>query len=483
MTTNPGRLVAENFDLVIIGMGSGGLVAAEFACGLGVKVAVIERGRVGGNSLWTGGVPTKALSASAKVAHTIRQARSFGLEPVDPEIDTGLVFKRIHSIQLDIAGTDDDPERFRDMGVELICGSGRLDGPERVEVTAADGSVRMLDTRFVLVCTGSRPVVPAVAGLAEAGYLTSESLFDRGRAPESIIVIGTAPAAIEMAQAFARLGVRTAAVQSGPSILPHDEPELVQILERVLMADGVDLALEVELDRVSVEADGSRTVHGRQHGQSRRWCAAELLVVDGRAPQIGGLGLEEAGVAVSPEGIEVDDRLRSSVPSVYAAGDVAGRYTFTHSAAYEAVRAVRDMFFPGKGRATEAVPWCTFTDPELAHAGMTVTEAEERLGDDVQVWRLDLTHSDRARADGTTSGAIVVVTHKNKVVGAHVLAPCAGEMIHELTLAIREGVTFSSLGGLIHVYPTLSTGIMQLAGEAAFEKAESFRWLVKKGRR
>jgi pyruvate/2-oxoglutarate dehydrogenase complex dihydrolipoamide dehydrogenase (E3) component len=183
---------------------------------------------------------------------------------------------------------------------------------------------------------------------------------------------------------------------------------------------------------------------------------------------------------VGRTGVEVDERMRTAVPSIYAAGDVAGRFLFTHSAGYEGVRAVRDAFYPGKGKVTDFVPWCTFTDPELAHAGMTVAEAEKKHGDDIEVYRLDLSHSDRARADNATEGAIVVVTAKGKVVGAHILAPAAGEMIHELALAINEGLKLSEVASLIHVYPTISTGIGQLAAEAAFEGAKRFRWLVRK---
>jgi pyruvate/2-oxoglutarate dehydrogenase complex dihydrolipoamide dehydrogenase (E3) component len=296
------------------------------------------------------------------------------------------------------------------------------------------------------------------------------------------VVIGGGPIAVELAQAFARLGIRTTVLSRSTRILQRDEPELATILQQVLTDDGVDLQLGVDITEVTVGADG-KTVHGVVDGVATTWTGEELLVAVGRTPNLDGLGLDDVGVEVNERGVVVDERLRSSVPSTYAAGDVAGRHLFTHSAGYEAVRAVRDMFFPGKGKAGEAVPWCTFTDPELAHTGLTVAEAEERYGDDVQVWRQDLIHSDRARADSATAGAILVVTHKNKVVGGHILAPAAGEMIHELALAIREGVGFSSLGGLVHVYPTLSTGIFQLAGEAAFEKAESFRWLVKKGKR
>jgi pyruvate/2-oxoglutarate dehydrogenase complex dihydrolipoamide dehydrogenase (E3) component len=294
-----------------------------------------------------------------------------------------------------------------------------------------------------------------------------------------MVMIGAGPIATEMSQAFARLGIVTTVLQKGPRILPRDEPDLVDILVAKLRDEGVDLHFNVEIERVTMSGT-RKIVFGSENGEPARWEGEELLVATGRRPNVEGLGLEEVGVKVGRSGIEVDERMRTAVPSIYAAGDVAGRFLFTHSAGYEAVRAVRDAFYPGKGKVTDFVPWCTFTDPELAHAGLTVAEAEKRYGDDVEVYRLDLSHSDRARADNATEGAIIVVTAKSKVVGAHILAPAAGEMIHELALAINQGLKLAEVASLIHVYPTLSTGIGQLAGEAAFEGARKLRWLVRK---
>jgi len=470
--------MASRYDLVIVGMGSGGMVGAEFAATIGLRVAVVERGRVGGDCLWTGCVPSKALLASAKAAHTMKVADRYGLPSVDPiDIDTSLVWKRIRSIQQDLAESDDDPERFKAMGVEVIAGQARLTGPNSVELVGQD---RTLETRFILLCTGSRPLTPLVEGLKEAGFLSSESVFEIERAPKSVVMIGGGPISIEMAQAFTRLGIRTTVLQKGPGILPRDEPDLVATLTAMLREEGVDLRLNVDTERIAV-AEGRKIVFGAEAGEPARWDAEELLVAVGRRPNVEGLGLDEVGVKVGRRGIEVDERMRTSVPSIYAAGDVAGRFLFTHSAAYEAVRAVRDAFYPGKGKVTELVPWCTFTDPELAHAGLTVAEAETKYGDDVEVWRMELAHSDRARAESASEGCIVVVTTKGgKVVGAHILAPSAGEMIHELAVAINEGMRLAELASLIHVYPTLSTGIGQLAGEAAFEGAKRLRWLVRK---
>jgi pyruvate/2-oxoglutarate dehydrogenase complex dihydrolipoamide dehydrogenase (E3) component len=455
------------------------MVAAEFAASLDLRVAVIERGRVGGDCLWTGCVPSKALLASAKAAHTMRVADKWGLPSVVPEIDTALVWKRIRAVQQEVATTDDNPDRYRSMGIEIIAGSATLTGPHGVRVTAGDGSVSDMDTRFVLLCTGSRPSVPPIEGLVEAGYLTSENVFELERGPASVVMIGGGPIAIEMAQGFCRLGIGVTVLQRAGRILPRDEPDLAATLTAMLREEGVDLRLNVETRRVTVE-DGRKVVHGAEDGVDARWDAEELMVAAGRRPNTEGLGLEAVGVEVGPKGVVVDQRMRTSVSSIYASGDLAGRFLFTHSAAYEGVRAVRDMFFPGKGTVTDFVPWCTFTDPELAHAGLTVAEARQRWGDGVDVWRMELAHSDRARADGASEGAIIIVTHDKKVVGAHILSPAAGEMIHELALAISRGMSFGDVAGLIHVYPTLSTSIGQLAAEAAFEGAKRLRWLVRR---
>jgi pyruvate/2-oxoglutarate dehydrogenase complex dihydrolipoamide dehydrogenase (E3) component len=466
--------MADRYDIVIVGMGSGGLVASEFAASLDLKVAVAERSRVGGDCLWTGCVPSKALLASGKVAHHMRTADEYGIAAVTPEVDRAGVWNRIHKIQSEIAATDDNPARFEEMGVEIVYGAATLTSPTTVQV--AD---RTLETRYVLLCTGSRPAVPPIPGLPETGFLTSESLFEVEDPPASFVNIGGGPIAVEMVQGFTRLGIPTALLQKGPRILPKDEPALVDMLVDKLRGEGVDLHFNVETERVAVE-NGKKAVYATEDGTPVRFEADELLVAVGRNPNVEGLGLEDLGIATTPKGIEVDNRGRTSVKTVYAAGDVAGRYLFTHEAGYEGVRAVRDMFFPGKGKVVAGVPWCTFTDPELAHVGQTEAEARQAHKGDVEVWRQDLMHSDRARADGTPEGAVIIITHKRKIVGAHVLAPMAGEMIHEFALAIEQGASLVDLNDFIHVYPTYGTSISQLAGEAAFEKAEKLRWLVKR---
>lgn len=464
----------RRYDLVVVGLGSGGLVAAKFAARLGVKVAAVERDRVGGDCLWTGCVPSKALLASARAAHAMRHADRFGLASVEPEIDTARVLERIRRIQAEIERTDDNPELLEAEGIDVHLGAARLTGPKTLEVEG----VGALRTRFVLLCTGSRAAVPDVEGLESAGYLTSESFWEQERLPESLLILGGGPIAVEIAQACVRLGVRVTVLQRGERILPRDEPDLAERLGELLRADGIELVVGADAERVSIE-DGGRVVRATVEGEPRDWRAAEVMVAAGRAPNVEGLGLEEVGVETTSEGVRVDRALRTSVPSVYAAGDLAGRYLFTHTAGYEAGIAVRNMFFPASSKATELVPWCTFTDPELAHVGLTEAEARSQHRWGVAVWRQDLAGTDRARTDDATEGEIRIVTVRTKIVGAHVLAPNAGDLIGELTLAIEEGKRMHDLAQLIHVYPTQSVAFSQLGGEATYALTDRFKFLVR----
>ena len=470
------------YDLVIIGMGSGGMVAAEFAASLELKVAVVERHRVGGDCLWTGCVPSKAILAAGKVAHHMRTASEYGIKSHEPVVDRRAVWDQVRAVQQAIADTDDNPQRFIDVGIDLIMGDAAVSGPNVVTVQRDGTHFATLATRFILLATGSRPVEPDIPGLREVGYVTSESLFDITDPPASFVNIGGGPIAVEMVQAFTRLGIPTALLQKGSRILPRDEPALVDVLVASLRDEGVNVQFDVETQRVERRGD-KKVVIGLQRGEPIEWIADEILVAVGRRPNVEGLGLGSVGVICDDRGnVVVDNRMRTNMTTIYACGDVAGRYLFTHSAAYEGVRAVRDMFFPGKGKVTAGVPWCTFTDPELAHAGLTEHEARARHQTGVRVWRHDLAHNDRARADRAEQGAIIVVTVKDRIVGAHVLAPGAGEIIHEFALAIEKGLRLNELSSFVHVYPTIGTAISQLAGEAAFEKAKKLRWLIRKGR-
>lgn len=467
------------YDLVIIGMGSAGTLAAEFAAGeLNLKVAAVERGPIGGDCLWTGCVPSKALIASARVAHTVREADHFGVHAGEPEIDLEAVWGRIKTVQAEIAATDDSPDRFRDLGVDLIVGTANVSGYREVTVATADGE-RRLTTRFVLVCTGSRPALPPIPGLAEVDVITSENLFELDRPPASLIVIGGGPIACEIAQSMVRLGVPSTLLEMEPRLVPREEPELSERLAQRLRSDGVDVHVATSATKVRAGGDGVVVETG-----DSEFTAAGLLVATGRTSNVATLGLDRFGIPVSAAGVEVDGRNRTLVPNIYVVGDAAaGRPQFTHAAAHDAVTAVRDMFFPGRGAPAQLVPWCTFTDPELARVGLTAAEAREKFGArSVDVYRRELSHNDRARADRTTEGVIMVVTVKDRIVGAHVFAPSGGELIHELAMAIRFGIGIDELSDLVHVYPTISTGISRIGAHRSYETARRFRLLTKLNR-
>ncbi len=470
----------ERFDLVVIGMGSAGITAAEFAAILDLRVAVVERDRIGGDCLWHGCVPSKALLASAKVAHTVRHAGDHGVHCGPTTIDTAQIWQRIRAVQASIAETSDNQRRFESLGIEVIVGEASIGGPNTVIID----NEHVLDTRFILVCTGSKPTVPEIAGLRDCEFATNETLFGWEQAPDSLVIIGGGPMGIEMAQAMNRLGVRTTVLQRGEHILPADEASLTSALAAILGDEGVDIHLACDVVHAE-RSDAGVTVTALIDEQLKRFEAQQILVACGRQPNIDGLGLDEMEIDVDGRGIVVDGRGRTSVKTIYAVGDVVGRFRFAHAAGHDAIRAVRDMFFPGKGSKDDLIPWCTFTDPELAHAGLTVAEAERRYGDDVDVWRADLSSNDRVRAQtiGTSTkpvGEVVIVTARQRIVGAHILADNAGEMIQELSLAIDQQLRISELATLVHVYPTVSFSIGQLAAESAFEKAQRLRWLVKR---
>ena len=469
----------QRYDLVVIGLGSGGGRAAEFAAAdLGLRVAAVERGRIGGDCLWTGCVPSKALIASARVAHTVRHADHHAVSASEPTVDLREVWARIAAIQHEIASTDDDPDRIEATGVEIVRGTARLTGPR--QVTVGD---RVLDTRHVLLATGSRPSMPDLPGLDSVDVLTSETLFDVPRPPDSLVMIGGGPISCELAQALQRLGVAVTVLEQGDRLLPHDEPAHADRLLRTLRHEGVDVRLGVSPTRVVKGGDGV-IVHVDVAGEATSVTAQGLFVATGRTANTDGLGLDALGIETDGRGkIVVDDRNRTAVDTIHAVGDVNGRPDFTHTAGYDGVLAVRDMFLPGRGRPPAVVPWTTFTDPEIAHVGMTEAEAIAEHGSrKVTVYRESLDHNDRARADGDTNGEIVVVTVSGRVVGGHAICAHAGELVHELVLAVDRGLDLTDLAGVVHVYPTMSSTIGSLSSRPAVATARRVRPLAKLGR-
>jgi pyruvate/2-oxoglutarate dehydrogenase complex dihydrolipoamide dehydrogenase (E3) component len=467
------------YDLVAVGGGSAGLSLGIFGARAGARVAIVERDRLGGECTWTGCVPSKALLAAAHMLHAARRAPEFGLPELRPDgpVDLGRVLREVHALQHTIYQRADSPERLRALGCDVIEGSARFASPRELLV---DGEP--LDTRAVCVATGSRPLIPPIAGLDEIGYLTNESVFtELDELPARLLVVGGGPIGVELGQAFARLGSTVTIVTMEERLLVEEDAELSHILGEALAEEGVRVLTSCAVAAVErVEGDGRATLRPVGEGAEQTSAPPETLAFDalllatGRRPNVDGLGLSAAGVALEGGAPRVDGRLRTSNPRVYAAGDVLGRHGFTHAAAYEASIVLRNAVFPGRARTSyEALPRATFTDPEIAHVGLTEEQARARHGDGVRVYRYPFAEMDRAIVERRTRGVVKLVTagRGDRVVGAQIAGPAAGELIHEFALAMRQGVEAGELAQVVHVYPTLALG----AQHAALGATE--RWL------
>ena len=444
----------ERYDLAVIGGGTAGLVSSAVSAGIGAKTALIEQHRLGGECLWTGCVPSKALIRSASVLHTLRRAAEFGIDVQGGRADFARVMERVHAIIRAIE-PHDSPERFRAMGVDVIEGRARFLSPEEADV----GGHRVRAKRWILA-TGSRTAIPPVPGLEEAGYLTHESLWELRAPPESLVVLGAGPIGLEMAQAFARLGSSVTVVESSDRILEREDPEIAAVLARHLEREGIRLLLQSKA--TSVRLEGGMKIVGAGDTELR---AAEILVATGRHPNVEEMGLEAIGVEVTENGVSVDGTLRTSAHYVWAAGDVVGPYRFTHVADYQARIAAPNALFPLRRKVDyRVVPWCTYTDPEVARVGLTESEAREAWGDKATVYRYAHDSLDRALCDGEPDGLTkLVLDPKGRVAGAHVVGPRAGETIHEAVLAVRQRLKLSELSGMIHVYPTYPESLKRAA--------------------
>lgn len=446
-------------DLVIIGGGAAGLVTSAGAAGLGARVALIEQNRLGGECLWNGCVPSKALIACARAAHDARTADRFGVGTGEVTIDFARAMQWVREAQQRIE-PHDSPDRFRSLGVEVVTGTARFVGNRALQV---DG--RTMRPKRIVVATGSRPAVPPIDGLRDVPFLTNETIFALERQPATLLVLGAGPIGLELAQAFARLGTKVRVLEAGAQLLPREDHELAAMLGQQLAAEGVDVVLDAKVGRVS-QRDGTIRLDAiRSDGTAVVAEGDALLVATGRVSNVASLDAGSGGIETGSQGIVVDTRLRTTAPGVWAAGDVTGGLRFTHVADYEARLVIRNAFFPLPAAADYSiVPWVTFTEPELAHVGLTEREAQEQHGDSVRVWRRPFDDMDRAIADGNPQGMVKLVTdRKGKILGGHVLGHGAGNLIGEITLAMRHGVSAAKLGNTIHAYPTYPEAIKQAA--------------------
>ncbi len=442
----------ERYDLVVIGGGTAGLVSAAGGASLGARVALVEKDKLGGDCLYRGCVPTKTLVRSAKVAHLVSRSEEFGIRSGGAEVDFPAVMERMRRV-ISEAGKNDDPERFRKLGVDLYLeNEATFLSPQDISV---DG--RRLHARSAIIATGSYPTAPPVDGLEEVDYLTNVEALQLEKLPHSMVIIGSGPIGCEFAQIFARFGSKVTMISSSPLPLPKEDPEIGDLLKNILVSEGVAFHGGFRATQAHVEGDEKILVACGERGEKIEARGQEILVAAGRAPTVKNLGLENAGVDLEKKGIKVNERLRTTAENVYAAGDITGKYLFTHVAEYQGRAALRNALFPFESKVDHrVVPWTTFTDPEVARVGLTEQQARERHGD-VRVFRQAFGDVDRALADGETEGFAKIVTGRGgRILGGHIIGQDAGNLIHEIVLAMRKNIPIGVLSTTIHVYPTLS---------------------------
>ncbi|MBE1426807.1 pyruvate/2-oxoglutarate dehydrogenase complex dihydrolipoamide dehydrogenase (E3) component [Desulfomicrobium macestii] len=448
------------YNLVVIGGGTAGLVCAAGAAGLGAKVALIERDFLGGDCLNFGCVPSKALLRAGRAAAAVRDSGEFGVHvPDGTRVDFGQVMERMRRLRASIA-PNDSARRFRDLGVDVFLGQGRFTDSHTVEV----GGERLSFVKAV-VATGARAAAPPIEGLETVRYLTNETIFSLTELPGRLAVIGTGPVGCELAQAFARFGSEVLLIESSRGLLPKEDRDAAEVIRQALLKDGVKLLCCGKEVRVS-GADGNkiRLVADSKAG-SYDEVVDELLIAVGRKPNVEGLGLEEAGVAFSAKGVQVDDHLRTTNPDIFAAGDVCSPFQFTHAADFMARTVLRNALFKGRAKVSAlTIPWCTYTEPEIAHVGLGERDAMEK-GIKVDTFTRSLNEVDRAILEGQTDGFVRVHVRKgtDRIVGATIVAGNAGDMISEISLAMTNGLGLGKIANTIHPYPTQGEAIRQVA--------------------
>jgi pyruvate/2-oxoglutarate dehydrogenase complex dihydrolipoamide dehydrogenase (E3) component len=453
-------------NLVVIGAGSAGLVSAYIAAAVKAKVTLIEKHRMGGDCLNTGCVPSKALIGSARLVARANRAREFGLKPMRADFNFADIMERVQRVVKTVE-PHDSMERYAGLGVECIQGEAKITSPWSVAVKTSSGS-RTLTTRAIVIAAGARPFVPPIPGIEDTGYLTSDTVWNLRALPKRLIVLGGGPIGCELAQCFARFGSQVTQVEMAPRVLMREDPEISAMVAQRFIAEGIDVRAGHKATRF-VREDGGKILVCEADGREMRIPFDALLCAVGRVANTGGYGLEELGIGTTKaRTVETDEYLQTIHPSIYACGDVAGPYQFTHTAAHQAWYAAVNALFGDwkKFRADYSViPWATFTDPEVARVGLNETEARERnVPFEVTTYRLD--ELDRAIADEEAHGLVKVLTRpgKDRILGATIVGEHAGDLIAEFVLAMKHGIGLNKILGTIHIYPTLAEANKYAAG-------------------
>lgn len=451
------------YDVAVVGAGTAGLVTAAATAILGGKAALIERGKMGGDCLNTGCVPSKALISSARLVGQIRHGDRWGLEAQEPQLDFRKVFGRMRERRARIA-PHDSQERLESLGVDVFRDEATFLSP--TELRVGDATLR---ARCFVIATGSRPAVPPVEGLSSVPFLTSETVFDRlNEKPARLVVLGGGPIGCELGQVFARLGVAVTILQQQPHLLPREDGDASELLRERLESEGVRVRTSARASRVIRRGEGLRVDVDGDDGTHDAIECDTILVAAGRLPNIEGLGLEKAGVATTGTGVRVDAHLRTSQPHIYAAGDVIGSLLFTHVANYHARVVARNVLFPWRPvKADESIiPWCTYTSPEVARVGLSEAEARHQ-GIAYDLYRQPLEDLDRAIVESEEVGFAKVLVKRggDRILGATIVSEHAGELIHEFALAMKAKVGLDVVARTIHAYPTYAEILRQLADQ------------------
>jgi pyruvate/2-oxoglutarate dehydrogenase complex dihydrolipoamide dehydrogenase (E3) component len=475
------------YNVVIIGAGTAGLVTAAGTAGLGGRVALIERNKMGGDCLNFGCVPSKALISSARLIDKIRRAEAWGLGRMEAQFDFNEVFATMRERRARIA-PNDSQERFESLGVDVFRGQARFESPDSVRV-----GDQILRAKNFVIATGTRTAVPQIDGIESVPYFTNETIFDELTSkPESLTVLGGGPIGCELGQTFNRLGVRTTIVQRGPRLLPREDPEVAEFLEKNLTAEGISIVTNAEAK--ALRSDGEITMSiSRQDGSATEISAAALLICSGRRPNLEGLGLDAIGVETGERGVLVNDYLQTSRPHIYAAGDIAGPFLFTHMADVQARVVVRNILMPLQFLRQKidyaVVPWCTYVDPEIASVGLNETTAKKREVA-YDLIRQEIKEVDRAVVEREETGFAKVLVAKgtDKILGATLVCENAGDLLHEFVLAMKYGIGLGKISATTHAYPTFAE-LARKAGDKYNKRRltpaarKIFIWLYRRGLR
>jgi pyruvate/2-oxoglutarate dehydrogenase complex dihydrolipoamide dehydrogenase (E3) component len=446
----------ESFDVVVIGGGTAGLVTASGCARLGRRVALVERAALGGDCLWTGCVPTKALVATAKLLHQMRNAHEYGLADVQPRVTPKSIMDSMREARR-VTAKHDDPEKFRKLGIDIIEGEAKL-----VSASVVDVAGRRLAARDVVIATGSRTAVPPVDGLQEHGFLDHATFLDRDDFPNQVLILGGGYIGIEFAQLFRRFGCDVVVVEMLDEIVNKEDAEVIARVREILRDEGVDLRTGWAAKSVRAEGGKKLVRIEAKSGQSTELRVDEIFVASGRRGNTEALGLEALGVKLNRSYVAVDKYLQTSVPRLWAVGDVHGGMQFTHVAAYEAVKLVRNLLFPGRSAIDYTdVPWALYTDPEVGHIGMTEAEARQAVGNgNVRTYKVEMEDVDRAVVDRTPRGFVKFVCDaKGRILGAHAMCANASTLIEEIVLARKKGAKIGELAQLVSPYPSLADAI------------------------